>query len=310
MQHGRTRSELDAALQRLARRQHGVVSVRQALDLGLTRRQIEHRADVGALVALRRGVFASPGAPATWEQAAMAAVLAAGSGAVASHLTAARIWGLRADRSQELEISNVRGRQHRLEGVRAHRFHVIAPDRRRTQGVPVTSVARTIVDLSGRYGERKLGEILDEALRRRSTSIDDVATTAQRLAPARGRRLTLVQAVLAARGRAFEPGDSEFESRVLRALRRSALPTPLVGHRIRAGGRTYRADLAYPDHGIVIELDGYEFHHTRTAFDDDRQRGNDLVGAGLLLLRFTWSMTDDSIVAAVSSALAVSRHAS
>ncbi|HEX5614050.1 MAG TPA: type IV toxin-antitoxin system AbiEi family antitoxin domain-containing protein [Acidimicrobiia bacterium] len=309
MPHGSTRHDLDAQLHRLAGQQHGAVAARQALAIGLTRRQIDHRVSTGTLVVLRRGVFAPAGAPASWEQAVMAAVLAGGPGAVASHDTAARLWGLRGDAESALEISNARTRQHRIDGVLAHRFSVLDPDRRRIGELPLTSVARTVVDLSGRLNERQLGVLLDEALRRRATTIDDIAACANRLAPARGRRLALVQLVLAARGQAFEPGDSAFESRVMRAIRLAGLPSPAAQHRIRVGTRTYRVDLAYPERGIAIELDGYEFHHTRSAFDDDRRRGNDLVGAGLVLLRFTWSMSDADIVASIEQALSGARRA-
>lgn len=309
MQHGSARPQMDAQLHRLAGRQHGVVSTQQALAIGLTRRQIEHRVSTGSLELVRRGVFAAPGAPRSWEQAVMAAVLAGGSGAVASHETAARLWGLRSVPGAGLEISNSRMRQHRIDGVVAHRFSVLDPDRRRVVGIPATSAARTLVDLSGRGDERQLGVMLDEALRRRMVSVDDVDRCASRLSPARGRRLALVHSLLSVRGHAFEPGDSAFETRVVRAIQRAGLPSPAVQHRIQVGTRSYRVDLAYPDLGLAIELDGYEFHHTRSAFDDDRRRGNDLVGSGLVLLRFTWSMTDDDIVAAIARAISSARRA-
>jgi very-short-patch-repair endonuclease len=85
----------------------------------------------------------------------------------------------------------------------------------------------------------------------------------------------------------YDPGDSDFESRVLRVIVANGFPPPAQQYRVRIGGRTIRIDLAYPDRKLAIELDGCEFHHTRSAFDDDRSRANLLVAHGWTLIRFT-----------------------
>jgi very-short-patch-repair endonuclease len=299
----------DARFHRLAVRQHGAVALAQALALGLSNRQVRHRLEAGRHVLLRPGVVAPAGAPPTWLQIAMAATLAAGEGAVLSHASAAALRDLSVRDGEQIEISNVRARQHRLAGITAHRFVVLEPDRTTYQGIPVTTVARTIVDLSGRLGADALGRLLDEALRRRLVTIDSVVECLGRLAPAPGRRPSVVERVLAQRGADFDPGHSAFESRVLRALAAGGLPRPVVQHRLTVAGRRYRIDLAYPSERIAIELDGYEHHAGRSAFDADRARGNDIVGEGYALLRFTWAMSDEAIVAAVAAALRRSRAA-
>ncbi len=75
-------------------------------------------------------------------------------------------------------------------------------------------------------------------------------------------------------------------------------------HWVTVGGRRYRIDLCYPEHGIAIEYDGWDFHKGRKAFDDDRARGNDLVVLGMQLLRFTSRSSDGTIVETVRAALA------
>ena len=66
----------------------------------------------------------------------------------------------------------------------------------------------------------------------------------------------------------------------------------MLEHRVRLGDKQYRIDLSYPEAMVAIEVDGWEWHHTRTAFDGDRARANDLVAAGWTVLRFTSGMTD------------------
>jgi very-short-patch-repair endonuclease len=115
---------------------------------------------------------------------------------------------------------------------------------------------------------------------------------------------SLVEA-LGVRSDGYDPGRSALEARVLEAIARAGLPSPQRQWRFeRANGRDAFIDLAYPDAHLAIELDGWAEHGLRSAFDADRARGNELVLAGWRLLRFTWTMTDDEIVAAITAALA------
>ncbi len=112
----------------------------------------------------------------------------------------------------------------------------------------------------------------------------------------------MIQALLAERAPGYDPGDSDLETRVLRALVNNGLPAPVQQYRIRASSRTVRLDLAYPELRLGIELDGWEFHRTRSAFDDDRARANLLVADGWSLVRFTSRSSDDDIVDCVRKA--------
>jgi very-short-patch-repair endonuclease len=103
--------------------------------------------------------------------------------------------------------------------------------------------------------------------------------------------------------------DSGLEMRFARAIVGGGLPEPVQQHRVAVGDRRYCIDLAYPDLKIAIEVDGWEYHSSRSAFDDDRSRANDLVVAGWQVLRFTSSMTDAEAVTTVSAALSRKRSA-
>jgi very-short-patch-repair endonuclease len=94
------------------------------------------------------------------------------------------------------------------------------------------------------------------------------------------------------------------ETRVLRALVAAGLPPPRQQYRVRIAGRTCKIDLAYPDLLIAIELDGWDSHRTRSAFDSDRERANALVLAGWVVLRFTSRSSDSEIAAVVQAARA------
>jgi very-short-patch-repair endonuclease len=105
--------------------------------------------------------------------------------------------------------------------------------------------------------------------------------------------------VLARRIPGYDPGDSDLETYVWQVLIDAGLPAAARQHRVVVGGQPYKIDLAYPDLRIAIEADGFDPHRSRTAFDSDRERQNDLIGAGWSVLRFTSRSTPSTIVSAV-----------
>jgi hypothetical protein len=109
--------------------------------------------------------------------------------------------------------------------------------------------------------------------------------------------------ILECRSFGSERGESPPEGRLVRLLVDAGLPHPVQQHAVRLGRRTIRIDLAYPDASVAIEYDGWEFHSTRTAFDGDRARANELVLLGWNLLRFTSASSDAAIVDTVRTAL-------
>jgi very-short-patch-repair endonuclease len=289
----------------LAARQHGLVTVGQALDSGLSHEQVKHRREAGALRSLRRGVLAVVGTPSSWEQAVMAAVLAAGEGAVASHLTAALLWGFPdVLRDVGIEVTTDRSDQRRMRGVRTHRTVKFLSCEHTTQrGIPVTTVARTLVDCSVLLSFGQLARAMDDGLRRGTTTLRAIRTCVSGLRPAPGRRPSVIQGLLAKRLPGYEPGDVDSEVRLMRLLVDAGLLEPVLQHRVVVDGDPYKIDLAYPHVKLAIEYDGFEFHNTRTAFDRDRERANRLTAIGWTFLRITSEMSDGAVVNVVRKTL-------
>ena len=276
-----------------AERRRGLVTSTELRALGASKRAVSRWVSTGHLRVVRSGVFAVAGVPPSWEQAVMAAVLAAGEGAVASHFTAGALWGIPNIGREDLEISTARADQRRLRGVRTHRTTTfLAAEHTVRNGIPVASVARTLVDCSGRLSVSQLGIATDDSLRRRILRLEELRLCVAGLGPAPGRHINKIRAVLARRLVGYDPGESNLQVRFARGLVEHGCPEPVLEHPVRLGRKKYRIDLAYPEAMVAIEIDGWEWHHTRSAFDGDRARANDLVAAGWTLLRFTSTMTD------------------
>jgi very-short-patch-repair endonuclease len=271
----------------------------------MTARQIDGLLAVGAWLLKHRNVYALAGAPPTWEQAVLAAVLAGGDRVAASHGTAGRLRALRHVEDVGLEIVSALGRHKRLDGVLGHRSGALFDsDLTVYRAIPTTTVARTLIDVSGRLTERQLGQAIDDALRRRILDLEDLRRTAGRLGSAPGRSMRKVNRALGLRIPGFDPLDSDLETRVLRVIAASGLPVPRQQYPIVLGGTEVRLDLAYPEARLAIELDGWEWHRNRSAFDDDRWRDVELVKLRWMNLRLTATMSDQTIVEVIGGVLA------
>ena len=294
-----------AELLSCAGRQHGLFTTAQADDRGVGKDVLDRWRGNRTCRRMYRGVYAVSGAPATWYQAVMAAVLAAGPDAVASHTTAGVVWAARNVGRERTEVSTARPRRARIAGVRVHRTTVfLAEEQTVRAGIPVTTVARTLVDLSGRLSAAQLGIITDDALRRPTMTLRELERAVAGLPGASGRKPSRIRSVLAQRIEGYDPGDSGLELRVLRTIVAAGLPAPVQQHDVTVAGRSYRIDLAYPEQKLAIEVDGFEPHRHRSAFDRGRARANDLVVAGWTVLRFTSESPDADIAHSVSTALA------
>ena len=289
----------------IARNQHGLITRSQAHSLGLTSRQIDHRVAKGRWFRQRPGVYIVGAAPTSWEQLVHGACLAAGDDASASHRTGARSWEL-VDRSGRIEITIDSHRRVRLPSVTVHRS-ILLPglDRTRRDGLPVTTLERTIVDLSPSHGEKVVGGWIDLGIRRHGLDLESLAWCISRLTvPGRPTPISAMRA-LVHRQPGYDPGRSTLESRALAALAIGGCPDPVRQHpAIRPNGTRAFIDLAYPRLKIAIELDGWDAHGIRSAFEPDRIRANDLVLLGWTVLRFTWSMTDVYLCETVAAAIA------
>jgi len=285
------------ALERAAR-QHGLLTRDQARAAGMTDDQVDQRLRRGRWVLVRRGVVRVTGAPSTEAQAVLAACLAVGREAVASHLTAARLWRLRLPDPEKIEVTTPPGRRSRLDGVRHHRLATLgAEDVHRVTGVPVTTPARTLLDCGSRVEAAVLGKAVDDALRRRLLRMVDLVASHRR------RPTAALGTVLAERAPGYDPGGSDRELQVLRHLVAAGLPAPVQQHPVTVGDRSFRLDLAYPHALVAIEFDGWDAHGTFEAFHGDRERSRLLVAAGWRLVHVTARTTPADLVRAVRSLL-------
>jgi very-short-patch-repair endonuclease len=292
------------AIGRFGSRQHGLVTTDQVLESS-TRHELNHLVATGRLEPVRRGVYRCAGAPETWHQHLLAACLAAGDPAVASFRAAAALWELPGFDTDVLEIT-VAGRHNpRLADVLVHQTNVWGPDHTaRHRRIPVTSVARTLCDLTALVWPWRVGRLVNDAERRGLATPRQILRVFRSLETKGRRRSTVMRAVLADRTDGVRPGGSEREVDVAKLLLRAQLPRPVQQHRVRIGRRVIRLDFAYPALKIAIEYDGWKPHRTRLAFDTDRARDNELEIRGWLVLRFTSRWTSSEIVATVRAAVA------
>jgi very-short-patch-repair endonuclease len=290
------------ALHPLAERQHGIFHIRQIdrlATIGVVRSAVRR----GELVAVRPHVFRFAGTPATWEQSVLAAVLVAGDAAVASHATAAALLGLdsfRVGSSTPIHVAVPRGRHGSIDAVRVHTTK-LGPGCHRTvvDRIAVTHAARTLCDLDGEVPDWRLARVVDDALMRKLVSIEVLAEVHAELR--RGSRRSRGMArILAERGAEWDEAESPGEARLVRWLVAAGLPRPVQQHVVDG----YRVDLAYPEHGVFIEYDGFDPHSTRNRFDHDRRRANHLaLRAGATVLHFTSGSTRQEVVRDVRAAL-------
>jgi hypothetical protein len=288
--------DADRRIAQIAARQHGLITRAQAIKIGLSRRAIEHRLAIRRWLAMRPGVYLLAGVPRSWEQAALAACLAAGPGTLLSGPTGVRLWGLRQNGlpRDRIHVLSAADRRVRLAGVTAHRSMFLpACDVARHRFVPVTSVARTIVDASAHLTPRLAGLLLDDADRRGLVSLEAVRACAARLVGPGRRQLGPIRQVLVRRLPGWDPGDSDLEVVALTLIRRAGLPLPAQQHGVRLDGIRWEIDLAYPEHRIAIELDSWEFHRMRSDLDRDARKRALLAANRWRVLPFTSETIED-----------------
>jgi very-short-patch-repair endonuclease len=244
------------------------------------------------------------GSPETWEQHLLAVCLAAGPAVCASFRSAAALHGFEGFARDGFDVTHFGERPSSIEGVQIHETAVFDDNHlARVIGIPTTSVARTLCDLTAVTHPWIVERAVDEALRRKLVRLDDVFVVAARLDGRGRRKSTVMREILERRRPGYQPGESEPERRIAELLVRAGLPRPVMQHPVEIGGRKYRIDLCYPNERIAIEFDSWAFHAGRKSFDDDRARSNDLVLLGFVVLHFTSKAGDQRIVDTVRTTL-------
>ena len=275
---------LERAIAAIAEEQHGLITRTQLLSLGLGPGAIQHRLRTGRLRRIHRGVYRVSGAaPIKPPARALAAVLACGPRAVASHRTAAGLWQLtEIDEQEAVHVTVLRSGPGHRPGIRVHRPRSLAEDEVATvTGVPVTSPSRTILDLAGTLPSRQLEQMYALAVRRRLVGPSRLLQLLPRRAGRHGtpRLRHLLEAECS-------PAltHSEAEERFLALIRAAGLPEPETNVLL---GR-YKVDFLWREQRLIVEIDGFAFHGSRTSFEGDRRRDADLHTAGWRVVRFTW----------------------
>jgi very-short-patch-repair endonuclease len=286
----------------IAQRQRGRVNRTQLLTAGITSGMIGRMVRNGWLYQEHNGVYAV-GHPAPIELGReTAALLACCEAAVLSHLTAAALWKLRPPRRDDdpVDVLVPPGQHGSRNGIRFHRTRGLRrQDIRFFKGLPITSPARTLLDITGLVSERELERALDEGLVNRIVRAKEVRDV---LARTRGRHGASLLANLLDGRAGSTVTRSQAEERFLALVRDAELPMPEVNARVHG----YEVDFLWREQGVAVEVDGYRYHSTRSAFERDSAKGAKLTAAGLHVMRVTWLQMDHeplAVVARLSQAL-------
>ncbi|HSR93993.1 MAG TPA: DUF559 domain-containing protein [Solirubrobacterales bacterium] len=221
----------------------------------------------------------------------MAAVLASGSEAALSHWSAAALWMIRPNSRSIVDITTSR-KSRSWDGIRRHYKVLPADEVTVEEGIPVTTVPRTILDLAATESVDVVGSLLRESEYRQLHDRLSLWDLVERYPGRRG-----VGKVRTALERLGEESSgrrrSRLEERFAPFLRRHRLPQPRFNDWILLGGKRYQVDCHWPGSGQVVELDGWEGHGTRAAFREDRARDRALRVAGYSVTCLTWNQLDD-----------------
>lgn len=278
----------DNRIRAIAASHYGLVTLSEAMACGLSIAQVKHRVRSGEWMRFHQGVYLLAATPRSFEQDVLAAVLAAGPFAVASHRTAAALWGLRGIEPRGVAITVPSGSVGRIAGVTYHRTDVFPVDHwmTRPDGIRVTTPARTLLDLGADATETEVERAVHDAELRGLVGRPELVGILDAIG-GKGRRGTAhLRTALERMPVTGGVVESELELRFLRVVVRAyGLPTPVHQHRV---GR-FRVDFAYPLARLAIELDGRRWHGAASDRARDRRREEALAGAGWSVLRFTWA---------------------
>jgi hypothetical protein len=284
----------------LLERQWGVASLTQLRAAGLSADAVERRVRSGRMHRLYRGVYAVGDRALRVEGRRLAAVLACGPGAVLSHRSAAAHLGLLATSQARIDVTAPRSRQG-APGIRLHSSRSLdARDTTNHQGIPTTTIARTLLDLAATARADELERALAQAMHLQvydQRAIDDV------IARSNGHRATNV--LKAATKQEPQITRSMWEVRMLGIVRGAGLPEPRCNEPLHAPDHgACKPDFYWPAHDLIVETDGWEAHRTPAAFRSDRAKDAALTAAGYRVVRFTWDVHDATIVRRLRALLA------
>jgi very-short-patch-repair endonuclease len=290
----------------LAGTQQGNVTRGELLDAGVSRHVIQRRLQAGELHRVHQGVYLAGHTALAPRALEAAALLACGERAVISHRSAAYLWSLIPARPDEVDVTIVGSNRRRRKGIRLHfAARLDAQDLRAIDNLRVTAPARTIIDFAAEAEDDELEAAISEARALKRITHGELERALERAGPRKG--VGRVRALLRAE---CDTGytRSRAERLMRRLLRAAGLRQPLTNRPLLG----YNVDFLWPEQRLVVEVDGYQFHGHRDAFERDRKKDQVLTAAGYTVIRITWrQLTEEPIrvIAAIASALSLNSRA-
>lgn len=306
------------SIQKYASVQHGIVARFQLLDEGVSSNSIKSTLRAGALVAVDNGVYKTIGSQKTWEQRAAVATLSCGRNGYLSHESVLMLFDLlpkdrdriskrRTDkeRNQLIHVTTPRPIKS-IKNIYFHRSKRLSTHEKSLafNGIKHVPIERAIIDCAQQLSDYELDFTIDKALSLELITTRRMISTMGKLKTAPGREKNRTRKLLEPYLSKNNNSDSQLEKRVERIVSQMTSRELIRQHAVRIRGRDYRIDLSIPSSKIAIEVDGFAFHRSRTKFDDDRRRQNDLISAGWKLARVTAAFNDEEIRQAVIPLLA------
>ena len=291
---------LDVSVAKLAARQRSLIHRDQALALGMTQRQYQARTTSGLFVPCQPHVARLAAAPVDWEQRVLAACMSAGSGAGASHRSAAILWRLRGLDRAPVEITAPIGRTPHLTDAVVHQSSTT--DLTVCRGIPVTTVASTLLVLGSVVDGAVLESAVEDAILRRLTTYERLVEMVDRLGRSGRDGTAALRRLLDERG----PGvatENVLEDEMARLLRRAGFDD--FERQYEVGG--VRLDFARPATKLGIEVNGLAFHSGAVDLQRNWRKLNRLLAMGWRILQFSWAdirYRPDDVLAQLAMAMA------
>lgn len=297
---------VDGRCSKILGRQFGVITRAQALDAGLTPRQIQRLLGNGTWRRLLPTTYALAAAePSLWHRAAAAACWA-GSGGAVSHETACALRRMANARRSPIEISSTKNRRAPEVVV-----HLVGPWGRGDivfqNGIPVTSIERTLVDMAARELAPRMEELIDEALRRSLTTAGRLDLYVRANCGSGRRGPAALRALLPRYQEGGKVAESILETRIRQLLEHAPLPKPVQQYEVHRDGRfVARVDFAWPIAKVAVEAVGRAYHEGR--WERDLARANSLTKLGWVVIYVTWEdvhLRPRETVMAIAQALGI-----
>lgn len=278
-----------AAVLSLAGTQHGVFSIRQAMEAGISKGAVHRSVGSGVLERLAPEVYRVRNYPWTRLGEIVAACLTYRG--AASHQTAAELWDMLDRRNDLIHVITRRWDRVPRPDLVIHESRDLCPeDVVLLDGIPRTTASRTVVDLGAEVAPQAVEIAFEAGIRKHLFTFEDVESFVTRVAR-RGRRgVGAIRPLLRERERWDGLTESALEDRFRRLLVGQEVPPPVPQYEVRTedGRLVCRADFAYPGRRVLIELDSERHHMDRLTFRRDRTKQNEAAVLGWVTLRYTW----------------------